>query len=86
MRDKYFRVYVKGRKEERNQGRKAEDKSCGLTRTDIDFWIYVGYEDFSAYVKGRKERRKEGGDNPCELPITDTDFRVYVSTDLLNHP
>ena len=46
---------MKGRKEERNQGRKAEDKSCGLTRTDIDFWIYVGYEDFSAYVKGRKE-------------------------------
>ena len=27
-----------------------------------------------------------GGDNPCGLSITNTDFHVYISTDLLIHP
>ena len=42
------------------EGRKTRDKPCGLAHTDRDFWIYVGYTDFSAYVKGRKDRGKEG--------------------------
>ena len=36
--------------------------------------------DFSAYVEGKKEE-----DNSCVLCITDTDFCVYISTDLLIH-
>ena len=36
--------------------------------------------------EGQKARREGGGDYPCELPITDTDFCVYISTDLLIHP
>ena len=42
------------------EGRKDGDKPCGLAHTDRDFWIYVGYTDFSAYVKGRKDRGKKG--------------------------
>ena len=63
VRDKYFPVYMKGRKEGRNQARKAIEKPCGLAHTDKDFCICIGYTDFSPYVKrrkdGRKERRKE---------------------------
>ena len=59
VRDKYFHVYVKRRKEERNQERKAKGKPCGLAHSDTDFWILVGYTDLSAYVKGRMERKKE---------------------------
>ena len=51
VRDKYFCV---------QEGRKDGDKPCGLAHTDTDFWIQVGYTDFSAYVKGRKNRGKEG--------------------------
>lgn len=58
VRDKYFRVYVKGRKKEIKK-RKAQDKPCGSAHTDTDFWIWVGYTDFSAYMKGRKDERKE---------------------------
>ena len=36
--------------------------------------------DFSAYVEGRKEE-----DNSCGLCIIDTDFCVYISTNLLIH-
>ena len=69
------------------QGRKGRDKPCGLAHTVADFWIYVGYTDFSACVKGRKNgERMGGGENPCELSITDTDFHGYISTDLLIHP
>ena len=74
VRDKYFCVYVQGRKEERNQGKKAVDKPCGLPYTDTDFCRYVRYTDFRANVKGRKEGGKEGrkeGDNPCGLSIID---------------
>ena len=61
------------------EGRKDGDKPCGLAHTDRDFWIYVGYTDFSACVKGRKNgERMGGGDNPCELSITDSGFCVYV--------
>ena len=52
VRDKYFCVYV--------QGRKARDKPCGLAHTVADFWIYVGYTDFSACVKERKNGGRDG--------------------------
>ena len=55
VRDKYFPVYMKGRKEGRNQARKAIEKPCGLAHTDKDFCICIGYTDFSPYVKRRKE-------------------------------
>ena len=37
-------------KEERNQGRKAGSKPCGLAHTDTGFWICGRYTDFSAFL------------------------------------
>ena len=79
VRDKDFFVYVHGRKEERKEGRrKTGDNTCELPSKD--FWRYVRDTDFSAYVEGRKKR-----ENSCGLCITDTDFYLYINTNLLIH-
>ena len=50
VRDKYFCVYVHGRKD----GRKAGDNFCELPNIDTDFCWYVRDKDYCAYVKGRR--------------------------------
>ena len=51
VRDKYFFVYVHGRKDERKGRRKVGDNPCELPSKDS-----CGYlRDFSACVEGRKE-------------------------------
>ena len=80
IRDKYFHVYVKRRKEERNQERKAKDKPRGLAHSDTDFWILVGYTDFSAYVKGRKDGRKEGRKEEIILVDYLLQTQIFVCT------
>ena len=69
---------MEGKKERKEGRRKTGDNPCELPSKD--FWRYVRDTHFSAYVEGRKER-----ENSCGLCITDTDFCLYINTDLLIH-
>ena len=67
---------MEGKKKEKGGGRQEIILVNYLVKTSVGM-LEV---DFSAYVEGRKEE-----DNSCGLCIIDTDFCVYISTNLLIH-